>query len=172
MGDKPEVLREKSGNHGVWGKSVSKERSIYATLKDITGTDTKAYYIMYLYCPEYLKEADRTPVQSFEDLKSRYECFSDTITERVCKRYIMEQGCQAAIKWLMKRLHQVKEIELYNKYYQDAMNGNVQAFKAWQEFSKYFFQADREGELTKLLNKIPDDELRNDKEDYSYTYEE
>ena len=163
---------EKSSNNGVWGKSVSKEKSIYATLKEITGTDTKAYYIMYLYCPEYLKEADRRPVKDFEDLKSRYECFSDSITENVCKRYIMEQGCQTAIKWLLKRLHQKKMIELYDKYYQKALDGDVQAFKAWQEFSEKFFIEDKENELTKLLNKIPDDDLETDREDYSYTYEE
>lgn len=164
--------KEKSSNNGVWGKSVSKEKSIYATLKEITGTDTKAYYIMYLYCPEYLKEADRKSVKDFEDLKSRYKCFSDSITEDICKRYIMEQGCQTAIKWLLKRLHQKKLIELYDKYYQKALDGDVQAFKAWQDFSDKFFKEDKESELTKLLNKIPDDALENDKEDYSYTYEE
>ena len=84
----------------------------------------------------------------------------------------MEQGCQTAIKWLLKRLHQKKLIELYDKYYQKAMGGDVQAFKAWQEFSEKFFKEDKENGLTKLLNKIPDSELENDKEDYSYTYEE
>ena len=172
MGRKPKESKVKSSNNGLWGKSVSKEKSIYATLKEITGTDMKAYYIMYLYCPEYLKEADKVPVKDFEDLKSRYACFSDSITEDICKRYIMEQGCQTAIKWLLKRLHQKKLIELYDKYYQKAMGGDVQAFKAWQEFSEKFFKEDKENGLTKLLNKIPDSELENDKEDYSYTYEE
>lgn len=172
MGRKPKESKVKSSNNGVWGKSVSKEKSIYATLKEITGTDMKAYYIMYLYCPEYLKEADKVPVKDFEDLKSRYACFSDSITEDICKRYMMEQGCQTAIKWLLKRLHQKKLIELYDKYYQKAMDGDVQAFKAWQEFSEKFFKEDKENGLTKLLNKIPDSELENDKEDYSYTYDE
>ena len=164
--------KEKSSSNGVWGKSVSKEKSIYATLKEITGTDMKAYYIMYLYCPEYLKEADKKPVKDFEDLKSRYKCFSDTITEDICKRYIMEQGCQTAIKWLLKRLHQKKMIELYDTYYKKALEGDVQAFKAWQDFSDKFFKEDKENELTKLLNKIPDSDLEEDKEDYSYAYEE
>lgn len=163
---------KKRTSNGVHGKSVTKEKSIYATLKEITGTDMKAYYIMYLYCPEYLKEADIKPVKDFEDLKSRYECFSDSITEKVCKRYIMEQGCQTAIKWLLKRLHQKKEIELYNAYYKKALKGDVQAFKAWQDFSEKFFKENKENELTKLLNKIPDEALENDEEDYSYTYEE
>lgn len=172
MGRKPKESKAKSINNGVNGKSVSKEKSIYATLKEIIGTDTKVYYIMYLYCPEYLKEAEKRPVKDFEDLKSRYECFSDSITEDICKRYIMEQGCQSAIKWLLKRLHQKKEIELYDKYYQKALNGDVQAFKAWQDFSDKFFRENKENELTKLLNKIPDCDLENDKEDYSYTYKE
>lgn len=166
------MAKTKKVNNGVNGKSVSKEKSIYATLKEIIGTDTKVYYIMYLYCPEYLKEAEKKPVKDFEDLKSRYECFSDSITEDICKRYIMEQGCQSAIKWLLKRLHQKKEIELYDKYFQKALDGDVQAFKAWQDFSDKFFKENKENELTKLLNKIPDCDLENDKEDYSYTYEE
>lgn len=166
------MARSKKINNGVNGKSVSKEKSIYATLKEIIGTDTKVYYIMYLYCPEYLKEAEKKPVKDFEDLKSRYECFSDSITEEICKRYIMEQGCQSAIKWLLKRLHQKKEIELYDKYYQKALNGDVQAFKAWQDFSDKFFKENKENELTKLLNKIPDSELEDCKEDFKYTYEE
>lgn len=166
------MARTKKLNNGVNGKSVSKEKSIYATLKEIIGTDTKVYYIMYLYCPEYLKEAEKKPVKDFEDLKSRYECFSDSITEEICKRYIMEQGCQSAIKWLLKRLHQKKEIELYDKYYQKALKGDVQAFKAWQDFSDKFFKENKENELTKLLNKIPDSELEDCKEDFKYTYEE
>lgn len=166
------MARTRKVNNGVNGKSVSKEKSIYATLKEIIGTDTKVYYIMYLYCPEYLKEAEKKPVKDFEDLKSRYECFSDSITEEICKRYIMEQGCQSAIKWLLKRLHQKKEIELYDKYYQKALNGDVQAFKAWQDFSDKFFKENKENELTKLLNKIPDDDLEDCKENFKYTYEE
>lgn len=166
------MARTRKVNNGVNGKSVSKEKSIYATLKEIIGTDTKVYYIMYLYCPEYLKEAEKKPVKDFEDLKSRYECFSDSITEEICKRYIMEQGCQSAIKWLLKRLHQKKEIELYDKYYQKALNGDVQAFKAWQDFSDKFFKENKENELTKLLNKIPDGDLEDCKEDFKYTYEE
>lgn len=158
--------------NGVNGKSVSKEMSIYRSLKELIGTDTKVYYIMYLYCPEYLKNADIKPIKDFEDLKSRYEAFSDTITEDICQRYLLEQGCQAAIRWLLKRLHQSKLVELYQTYYNKALKGDVQAFKAWQEFSDKFFMEDQENDLTRLLNKIPDGELEKDKEDYSYTYEE
>ena len=128
---------------------------------------------MYKYCPEYLKEADKRPVKDFEDLKSRYKVFSDSITEDVCERYLLEQGCQAAIRWLLKRLHQKKLIDLYETYYKKAMDGDTQAFKAFLEFSDKFFKEDKENSLTKLLNKIPDADLELDsEEDYKYTYEE
>lgn len=154
------------------GKSVSKEKSIYNVLKDILGTDTKVYYIMYLYCPEYLKDYNKNPIKSFDELKERYAVFTDSITEDVCRNYMMEQGCQTAVKWLLKRLHQKKEIELYNTYYEKALKGDVQAFKAFQEFSEKFFKEDKESGLTALLNKIPDADLEGNQEDYSYTYDE
>ena len=105
------------------GKKVSKEKSIYQSLKDMLGTDSKVYYIMYLYCPEQLKDGANNPIRDFDDLKSRYQVFSDTITEEVCQKYLLEQNCQMAIKWLLKRLHQKKMIELYNTYYQKALDG-------------------------------------------------
>lgn len=155
------------------GKAVSKERSIYYNLKQMISTDTKIFYVMYLYCPEYLKGAEKNPIKNFDDLKSRYEVFSDTITEEKCKKYLLEESVQAAVKWLLKRLHQKKEIELYNTYYTKALSGDVQAFKAFQEFSDKFFKDNKENELTKLLNRIPDSEFESDEsEDYSYIYDE
>lgn len=155
------------------GKSLSKEKTIYQNLKDMIGTDTKVYYIMYLYCPEYLKGATEKPIESFDDLKSRYEVFSETITEEICKRYLLEEGVQSAVKWLLKRLHQKKMIELYNTYYQKALDGDTQAFKAFLDFSETFFKEDKENGLTALLSRIPDSEINKiDEEDYSYTYAE
>lgn len=166
-------MTKKKLDNGVHGKSVSKELSIYRNLKEMLSTDTKVYYIMFLYCPEYLKDADTRPIKTFNDLKERYEVFSDTITEDICKKYLLEQGVQTAIKWLMKRLHQKKLIELYNRYYEKALDGDTQAFKAFLEFSDKFFAEDKENGLTKLLNRIPDADLDLDsEEDYNYTYEE
>lgn len=166
-------MAKRKVDNGVHGKSVSKELSIYRNLKEMLSTDTKVYYIMWLYCPEYLKDADIRPIKTFDDLKNRYEVFSDTITEDVCKRYLLEQGCQTAIRWLLKRLHQKKLVDLYETYYKKAMNGDTQAFKAFLEFSDKFFKEDKENGLTKLLNRIPDEDLELDsEEDYNYTYEE
>lgn len=153
------------------GKAVSNEYSIYQSMKEMIGTDTKVYYIMWLYCPEYLKDHNINPIKTFDDLKSRYAAFKDTITEDVCRKYLLEQTCQTAIKWLLRRLHQKKQIDLYNAYYEKALAGDVQAFKAFEDFSEKFFKEDKESGLTKILSKIPEESLE-DKEDYSYTYEE
>lgn len=165
-------MANRKNDRGANGKSVSKEMSIYRKLQEMIGTDTKVYYVMYLYCPEYLKDYDKEPIKTFEDLRDRYKVFSDTITEDTCKKYLLEQGVQSAIKWLLNRLHQKKMIELYNVYYDKSLNGDVQAFKAFQDFSDKFFKENKEIGLTQLLSKIPDDELEDNKEDYTYTYDE
>lgn len=153
------------------GKSLSKEKTIYQTLKEMIGTDTKVYYLMWKFCPEFLRGAEKVPIKTFDDLKSRYKVFSDSITEEVCQKYMLEAGCQTAIKWLLKRLHQKKQIELYMTYYEKAKSGDVQAFKAFEDFSEKFFKGNQENQLTKLLNSIPDKELEED-ENYDYVYEE
>ena len=46
-----------------------------------------------------------------------------------------------------------------------------QAFKAFEDFSEKFFAEDRENGLIKLLNRVSDEDLK-DNEDYSYNYTE
>ena len=82
------------------GKSVSTEASIYQTLKQMINTDTKVYYVMWKYCPEYLKDSEKDPIETFDDLKNRYKVFTDSITEKTCEKYMLEQGVQNAVKWL------------------------------------------------------------------------
>ena len=61
--------------------------------------------------------------------------------------------------------------ELYNAYYQKALSGDVQAFKAFEDFSEKFFAENKENGLVSLLNNVSEDDLE-DSEDYSYTYKE
>ena len=44
------------------GSSVSSETSIYQTLKGMINTDTKVYYVMWKFCPEYLKDNEADPI--------------------------------------------------------------------------------------------------------------
>ena len=158
-------------NKSASGKSVSTEVSIYQTLKNMINTDTKVYYVMWKYCPEYLKDHETNPIKTFDDLKERYAVFKDSITEKTCEKYMLEEGVQNAVLWLLKRLHQKKQIELYNAYYMKALSGDVQAFKAFEDFSEKFFAESKQNGLVSILNGISDDDLE-DKEDYSYKYEE
>lgn len=160
------------GNHEAEGKSTSKEISIYRKLKELTGTDTKTYYIMFKYCPEFLKDGTTKPYKTFEDLRSRYKAFSDTITEEICEKYMLEQNTQVAVKWLLERLHQKKMIELYDIFYEKAKSGDTQAFKTFMDFSDKFFTENKESGLSALLTKIPDAEIADEEEDLSYTYTE
>lgn len=153
------------------GKPVCTETSIYQTLKAMLHTDTKIYYLMWKFCPEYLKDHESDPIMTFDDLKNRYRVFSDTITEKTCEKYMLEEGVQNAVLWVLKRLHQKKQIELYNAYYEKALGGDVQAFKAFEDFSDKFFAENKENGLVALLNNVSEEDLE-DKEDYSYTYTE
>lgn len=153
------------------GKGLQNETSIYQTLKNMINTDTKVYYVMWKYCPEYLKDHEKNPIRTFEDLKERYVVFSGSITEKTCEKYLLEEGVQNAILWLLKRLHQKKQIELYNAYYEKALSGDVQAFKAFEDFSDKFFAKSKENGLVSILNNVSELDLE-DNEDYSYEYKE
>ena len=55
----------------------------------------------------------------------------------------------------IEKEHLSKLNELYKKYYDMAMKGNVQAFNAFVAFSKdYIKDSSEEGELERILNKV------------------
>lgn len=169
MAEEKKTRKSGSGTKPSAG-STSKEKSIKLCLKDIVGTDTKVYYIMFKYCPEYLPKQ----IKTFKDLTEYYAVFTDKITEEVCEKYLFEENCQVAITWLLKRLHHKKMVELYNLYFEKAKD-DVQSFRAFQDFSKEFFKESKQSDLTMLLNRIPDKEISladEEEEDLSYTYEE
>lgn len=139
------------GNIGQRG--VSQEKSVLMTLKDLVKTDTKVYYIMWKYCPELLpKYTKEHPILTFEDLKKAYP--SIRADERTCQNYLFEKNVMEAVKWLYNRQHIQKMLDLYDKFYEKAMNGDVQAFKAITEFSDKFFKDQGESELLKLLHGV------------------
>jgi len=80
------------------------------------------------------------------------------MTEQSCNNWLMEENVQTAVKWLLKREHQAKMIELYNIYYNKAKE-DTNAFKAFTDFSDKFFAQEKDSELLGILNGIKDDEL-------------
>ncbi len=137
------------------GKSVSQEQSIYSKLKSLVKTDSKVYFIMWKYAPQLLPNPN---LKTFDDLKGNYKTFTDGMTEQSCNNWLMEENVQTAVKWLLKREHQAKLIELYNTYY-DKAKDDTNAFKAFTDFSDKFFAEEKDSELLGILNGIKDDEL-------------
>ncbi len=132
------------------GKAVANEQSIVNKLYEMIGVKHKAYYICWRYCPQALPNKN---VKTFEDLCNTYSYFTSTMTEEFCQTWLTEQQCQNAIKWLLKRLHQSKMIELYNTYYEKAKDDTA-AFRAFVEFSDRFFTNEKESELLSILKGV------------------
>lgn len=130
------------------GKSVSQEMSILRKIKEMVKTDAKVYYILWKYAPQLLTNGDK--LKTFDDLKNNYKTFTEGMTESSCENWLTEQNVQTAIKWLLKRLHQQKMIELYNLYFVKAKE-DTNAFKAFTDFSEKFFAAEKESELLSML---------------------
>ena len=157
MANKKALGRPKSDHLDGYaqGKSVSQELSIYSKLKSLVKTDSKVYFIMWKYAPQLLPNPN---LKTFDDLKGNYKTFTDGMTEVSCNNWLMEENVQTAVKWLLKREHQAKLIELYNTYY-DKAKDDTNAFKAFTEFSDKFFAEEQSSELLGILNGIKDDEL-------------
>ena len=137
------------------GKSTSKEQSIQSKLFSLVSTYPKVYFIMWKYAPQLLPNPN---IKTFEDLKNNYKSFTDGMTEQSCNNWLMEENVQTAVKWLLKREHQAKMIELYNIYYNKAKE-DTNAFKAFIDFSDKFFVEEKDSELLGILNGIKDDEI-------------
>lgn len=70
------------------------------------------------------------------------------------KEYLTDDEVQNAIKMLMSAKHTEKMINIYNKFYEQALSGDVQSARFLIDFSKQFFEDDKEDELVSLLNNV------------------
>lgn len=138
------------------------EKGILMTLKEITHSVAEAYYILFLYAPEFLP----TQVKTFAELKKEYSEFKN-LDEKDCKKSLLKSDVQRAIRTLMKRLDGKRDIELLNKYYDLAMGGDVQSLKAYMDFKKKYFTDNESDELRAILKgasieKSKDDDFEMD----------
>ena len=118
-------------------------------VKEIVHTDAKVYYIIWKYAPHILPNKE---VKTFQVLKETYKCFSNGMDEPFCENWLIESNMQTAVKFLLARLHQQKMITLYDTFYNQALKGDVQSFKALQEFSEEFFKSDGDSDMRKLIH--------------------
>jgi hypothetical protein len=135
---------------------LKQEYSIFSQLKEMLKTDTKTYYILWKYAPEFLP-CDKQVV-TFEDLVSTYKCFKKQNTEESCYKWLIESATQTAIKWLLNKTHGIKMTELYHQYYEKSKT-DVQCFKAFCDFSEDFFATEKDSELLAILAGISDEDL-------------
>lgn len=143
------------------GKSTTQEESVLSHIITMVKTQAKAYYIIWRYAPELLPNQD---IKTFEELTSQYKTFTVGMTEHVCENWLMESNVQTAVKWLLKREHQKKMIELYGIYY-DKAKTDTNAFKAFVDFSNQFFEDDKKSDILDIVQSIPDKDLEDNTED-------
>jgi hypothetical protein len=137
------------------GKKVSQEQSISSKLREMLKTDAKVYFILWKYAPNLLPKQG---IKTFKDLTDNYKTFTDGMTEEFCNNWLCEKNVQTAVKWLLKRIHQEKLVELYNIYFEMAKK-DTGAFKAFTEFSEKFFAEEKDSELLSIVQGISDDDL-------------
>lgn len=142
-------------NKQATGKKSQKEQSLLSKLEEIVSTKVKVYYLIWKYAKHLLPDN----IDTFEDLTAKYQGFTPGMDEAHCERWLSEEAVQTAAKYLLKRLHKQKLIELYEIYFEKAKE-DVQAFQAFSKFSEKFFEEDGEDELRSILNgiRLNDDE--------------
>lgn len=112
-------------------------------------TQVKVYYIVWKYAPHILPKK----VDTFEELTAEYKGFTKGMDEAQCERWLAEESVQTAVKYLLKRMHAQKLVELYEIYF-DKAKEDVQAFQAFSKFSEKFFEDDGEDELRAVLKEV------------------
>ena len=131
--------------------------------------DYKAIFLLFRYTPYLLGLGNhngkaKTEIKTFEDLRNYYKCVKPYMTEGFMNAlYITDERFKQAEKYLIEKLHQQKQIELYNKLYEQAAEGDVKSIKEFTDFSKSFFKEkdSAEDEVAAFLKgiKIPDGEV-------------
>ena len=125
------------------------EQSLMQKLHEMLPTQVKVYYIVWKYAPSLLPKK----IDTFEELVEEYKGFTKGMDEAQCERWLAEESVQTAVKYLLKRMHNQKLVELYEIYF-DKAKEDVQAFQAFSKFSEKFFEDDGEDELRAVLKEV------------------
>lgn len=134
-------------NKEAKGKSSQLEQSLLQKLHEMLPTQVKVYYIVWKYAKHLLPKK----IDTFEELTTEYKGFTEGMDEAQCERWLAEEAVQSTVKYLLKRMHGQKLIELYEIYFEKAKE-DVQAFQAFAKFSEKFFDDNGEDELHAILN--------------------
>ena len=137
-------------------KMQSNDGALKRKMLNMGIADYKVYFLWWKYAKDLLPDKD---IKTFEDLVNKYSNkFPKTVTLNDAEAWLYEPTVQECLKELLKSKHQQRLIELYNIYYEKAKT-DVQAFRAFIDFSKTFFgDTNNESELQKILNSVRIDE--------------
>ena len=119
----------------------------------------KALYLYFVYSPDLLPQ--EANIKTFDDLVGHFKMFPKGVKEKDANIWLYEEPVQNALKVLLKAKHEQKMAELYDIYYEKAKE-DVQAFRAFVDFSKTFFKDNDESELQKILKQADLDEDEED----------
>jgi hypothetical protein len=120
---------------------------------------------MFKYVPEQLGLSDdieeddntgnRVIIDSFDKLKQKYKSFKPYMTEEVLESYlVMDENMKKAEKWLIGKLHQRKQVKLYQKLYDAAVDGDAKSVKEFKDFSEYFLADEKESEISQFMKNL------------------
>lgn len=129
------------------GSTASKSTNIRTQMKELI-PEYKALYLYFLYAPELLPDKN---IKTYDELKAKFKMFPQGVNEEQATLWLYEEPTQNALKVLLKAKHSQRMTELYNIYFEKAKE-DVQAFKAFVDFSDTFFKGSDESELQKILN--------------------
>ncbi|MCL2018895.1 MAG: hypothetical protein FWG70_03965 [Oscillospiraceae bacterium] len=139
---------------------MSKVSGLYLELmKTFNLNPCMTVFLLYKYAPALLCTGfnkSETVFESimFEDLKKRYKCIKPHMTEEGLNALcISDANLKNAEKWLINRLHQSKQITLYNKLYEQGVAGDVRSISEFARFSKSFINDDSEEDEEALFFK-------------------
>lgn len=105
----------------------------------------KARYIVW-YC---------TPEKDRMDFDKLNKGVLDNKKKETIDKWILEPQVAKGIQYMMKLLHTNKMKNIYDKMYQQALEGDVQSAKFLMEFSKDFFdETDTNNEIDNILDSI------------------
>ncbi len=115
-------------------------------LDNITGSRRYSAFVCWYCTPQDKRD-------SWEKI-SELTTFNNVPWDYVEKNWILDENIQAGIKYYMKLQHHEKMKNIYDKMYEQALNGDVQSAKYLMDFSKDFFADDNRDELNDLLGSI------------------
>lgn len=115
-------------------------------LDDLTSSRRYSMFVAW-YC------SNKETREEWDSFASRNN-YKNIPWEYVEQNWLLDAGIQEGIKYYMRLQHAEKMKNIYDKMYEQALNGDVQSAKYLMDFAKDYFASDKKSELDNLLSGI------------------